>query len=172
MDVGELLNYQPDRGAKRPREDDGENLRTKIKSNRDVRIQQIVPDPETDDLDTDRDMVLEKLLDREEDTEVEPVDESSVKKMILTFEKRSYKNQELRIKFPDNPEKFMETELDLNDILQEMHVIATMPDLYHLLVELNAIHSLLGLLSHENTDILFLVSCFYAKSQQEGCPFQ
>ncbi|XP_048097681.1 beta-catenin-like protein 1 isoform X2 [Alosa alosa] len=157
MDVGELLNYQPDRGAKRPREDDGENLRTKIKSNRDVRIQQIVPDPETDDLDTDRDMVLEKLLDREEDTEVEPVDESSVKKMILTFEKRSYKNQELRIKFPDNPEKFMETELDLNDILQEMHVIATMPDLYHLLVELNAIHSLLGLLSHENTDISIAV---------------
>uniref|UniRef100_A0A667YLA8 Catenin, beta like 1 n=1 Tax=Myripristis murdjan TaxID=586833 RepID=A0A667YLA8_9TELE len=76
----------------------------------------------------------------------EPVDESSVKKMILTFEKRSYKNQELRIKFPDNPEKFMETELDLNDIIQEMHVIATMPDLYHLLVELNAVHSLLGLL--------------------------
>uniref|UniRef100_A0A8D0AQR2 Beta-catenin-like protein 1 n=1 Tax=Sander lucioperca TaxID=283035 RepID=A0A8D0AQR2_SANLU len=84
----------------------------------------------------------------------EPVDESSVKKMILTFEKRSYKNQELRIKFPDNPEKFMESELDLNDIIQEMHVIATMPDLYHLLVELNSVHSLLGLLSHENTDIL------------------
>uniref|UniRef100_A0AAQ5ZSC8 Beta-catenin-like protein 1 N-terminal domain-containing protein n=1 Tax=Amphiprion ocellaris TaxID=80972 RepID=A0AAQ5ZSC8_AMPOC len=78
----------------------------------------------------------------------EPVDESSVKKMILTFEKRSYKNQELRIKFPDNPEKFMESELDLNDIIQEMHVIATMPDLYHLLVELNAVHSLLGLLTY------------------------
>lgn len=50
----------------------------------------------------------------------------------------------------------MESELDLNDIIQEMHVIATMPDLYHLLVELNAVHSLLGLLSHENSDILFL----------------
>lgn len=37
--------------------------------------------------------------------QAELVDESSVKKMILTFEKRSYKNQELRIKFPDNPEK-------------------------------------------------------------------
>lgn len=37
--------------------------------------------------------------------QAEPVDESSVKKMILTFEKRSYKNQELRIKFPDSPEK-------------------------------------------------------------------
>uniref|UniRef100_A0A8C6PDZ7 Beta-catenin-like protein 1 n=1 Tax=Nothobranchius furzeri TaxID=105023 RepID=A0A8C6PDZ7_NOTFU len=90
--------------------------------------------------------------------DAEPIDESSVKKMILTFEKRSYKNQELRIKFPDNPEKFMESELDLNDIIQEMHVIATMPDLYHLLVELNAVHSLLGLLAvvdllQELTDI-------------------
>lgn len=54
----------------------------------------------------------------------------------------------------------MESELDLNDIIQEMHVIATMPDLYHLLVELNAVHSLLGLLSHENSDILFLKRCF------------
>lgn len=51
----------------------------------------------------------------------------------------------------------MESELDLNDIIQEMHVIATMPDLYHLLVELNAVHSLLGLLSHENTDILWFM---------------
>ncbi|KAK2500654.1 hypothetical protein MC885_013783 [Smutsia gigantea] len=90
----------------------------------------------------------------EEMTVEEPLDESSVKKMILTFEKRSYKNQELRIKFPDNPEKFMESELDLNDIIQEMHVVATMPDLYHLLVELNAVQSLLGLLGHDNTDIL------------------
>ncbi|TMS16937.1 Beta-catenin-like protein 1 [Larimichthys crocea] len=52
----------------------------------------------------------------------------------------------------------MESELDLNDIIQEMHVIATMPDLYHLLVELNSVHSLLGLLTvvdllQELTDI-------------------
>lgn len=51
----------------------------------------------------------------------------------------------------------MESELDLNDIIQEMHVIATMPDLYHLLVELNAVQSLLGLLGHDNTDILWLL---------------
>lgn len=113
---------------------------------------------ETEEMTGDRKKILEKLMDQdEEEPEAEPVDESSVKKMILTFEKRSYKNQELRIKFPDNPEKFMESELDLNDIIQEMHVIATMPDLYHLLVELNAVHSLLGLLSHENTDVAIAV---------------
>ncbi|CAL8324849.1 unnamed protein product [Merluccius merluccius] len=166
MDVGELLNYQPDRGAKRLRDEDGgggEEARggKQVKGARDLArhrdLAALGPgdDPDVEETTEDRKRILEKLMDRdEEEPEGEPVDESSVKKMILTFEKRSYKNQELRIKFPDNPEKFMEAELDLNDIIQEMHVIATMPDLYHLLVELNAVHSLLGLLSHENTDIL------------------
>lgn len=61
-----------------------------------------------------------------------------------------------KIHFPPHFTRFMESELDLNDIIQEMHVIATIPDLYHLLVELHAVPSLLGLLSHENTDILYL----------------
>ncbi|XP_055366355.1 beta-catenin-like protein 1 [Betta splendens] len=178
MDVGELLNYQPDRGAKRPREEDGgaaggeeDSRRGKHKKGLSARELARYRESEAGgdgneggfemrDTETtgDRKMILEKLMDRdEEEPEAEPVDESSVKKMILTFEKRSYKNQELRIKFPDNPEKFMESELDLNDIIQEMHVIATMPDLYHLLVELNAVHSLLGLLSHENTHVAIAV---------------
>uniref|UniRef100_A0A4W5PNK4 Beta-catenin-like protein 1 n=1 Tax=Hucho hucho TaxID=62062 RepID=A0A4W5PNK4_9TELE len=154
MDVGELLNYQPDRGAKRLRagDDDDDDPRNK-KAGRE--LARHLEGDDSEDLSGDRKRILEKLMDEDaDDQEGEPVDESSVKKMILTFEKRSYKNQELRIKFPDTPGRFMETELDLNDIIQEMHVIATMPDLYHLLVELNAVHSLLGLLSHENTDIL------------------
>ncbi|CAN9515840.1 unnamed protein product [Ophioblennius macclurei] len=175
MDVGELLNYQPDRGAKRPREEDGgaaggdEDSRggkqqKGLSAREQARYREALAAAagmEGADMDEglgDRKKILDKLMDQDgEEPEAEPVDESSVKKMILTFEKRSYKNQELRIKFPDNPEKFMESELDLNDIIQEMHVIATMPDLYHLLVELNAVHSLLGLLSHENTDVAIAV---------------
>ncbi|KAE8293136.1 Beta-catenin-like protein 1 Nuclear-associated protein [Larimichthys crocea] len=177
MDVGELLNYQPDRGAKRPRDEDGgaaagggdEDSRGG-KQHKGIGARELAryreaagievggEMGEADELTGDKKKILEKLMDQdEEEPEAEPVDESSVKKMILTFEKRSYKNQELRIKFPDNPEKFMESELDLNDIIQEMHVIATMPDLYHLLVELNSVHSLLGLLSHENTDVAIAV---------------
>ena len=45
----------------------------------------------------------------------------------------------------------MESELELNDMIQEMHVIATVPDLYHILVDLNAVQSLLQLLGHDNT---------------------
>ncbi|MBZ3872215.1 Beta-catenin-like protein 1 [Sciurus carolinensis] len=158
MDVGELLSYQPNRGTKRPRDDEEEELKTRRKQAgpRERGRHREEEAAVVEEADDDKKRLLQ-IIDREgeeEEEEEEPLDESSVKKMILTFEKRSYKNQELRIKFPDNPEKFMESELDLNDIIQEMHVVATMPDLYHLLVELNAVQSLLGLLGHDNTDIL------------------
>uniref|UniRef100_A0A8C7TM60 Beta-catenin-like protein 1 n=1 Tax=Oncorhynchus mykiss TaxID=8022 RepID=A0A8C7TM60_ONCMY len=164
MDVGELLNYQPDRGAKRLRagDDDDDDPRNK-KAGRE--LARNLEGDDSEDPSGDRKRILEKLMDDDEDAddqEGEPVDESSVKKMILTFEKRSYKNQELRIKFPDTPGRFMETELDLNDIIQEMHVIATMPDLYHLLVELNAVHSLI---LHSLIQLIYLYLCY---SIEEG----
>uniref|UniRef100_A0A674IX84 Beta-catenin-like protein 1 n=1 Tax=Terrapene triunguis TaxID=2587831 RepID=A0A674IX84_9SAUR len=159
-----FLLPQPNRGTKRPRDDEDEDIKARRKqaSARERsrhREEEAAALEETDD----EKKKLLQMVDKEgeeEEEEDEPLDESSVKKMILTFEKRSYKNQELRIKFPDNPEKFMESELDLNDIIQEMHVVATMPDLYHLLVELNAVQSLLGLLGHDNTDILSLLEHF------------
>ncbi|ELK04173.1 Beta-catenin-like protein 1 [Pteropus alecto] len=150
---------QPNRGTKRPRDDEEEELKMRRRQAGSTRERSRHREEEmtvVEEADDDKKRLLQ-IIDREgeeEEEEEEPLDESSVKKMILTFEKRSYKNQELRIKFPDNPEKFMESELDLNDIIQEMHVVATMPDLYHLLVELNAVQSLLGLLGHDNTDIL------------------
>ncbi|XP_057337862.1 beta-catenin-like protein 1 isoform X2 [Microplitis mediator] len=85
--------------------------------------------------------------------EVEALDEANLKRMVLLFEKRAFRNQEMRVKFPDQPEKFMESEVELHETLQELHVVATNPELYPLMVELRAIPSLLELLSHENTDI-------------------
>ncbi len=35
------------------------------------------------------------------------MDEMGLKKMILQFEKKSYKNQEMRIKYPDLAEKWV-----------------------------------------------------------------
>ncbi|XP_075701392.1 beta-catenin-like protein 1 [Rhinoderma darwinii] len=156
MDVGELLRYQPDRGAKRGREDDPDEVKPPRKERGGRKWHR----DEDKALQEDERKALgttEGASSAADDDDVEPLDEGAMKRMILTFEKRSYKNQELRIKFPDNPEKFMESELDLNDIIQEMHVIATIPDLYHLLVELNAVQSLLGLLGHENTDVCIAV---------------
>lgn len=104
-----------------------------------------------------RQIVEEKLIEYEEQENSEltdgPLNESLLKKMILSFEKRVLKNQELRIKFPDDPRKFMESEIELNDAVEELHVVATVPELYPVLVELGTVKSLLSLLSHDNTDI-------------------
>lgn len=43
--------------------------------------------------------------------------------------------------------------MELFEIIKELHVLAAMPDLYSLFVDLNAVQSILELLSHENTDI-------------------
>ena len=43
----------------------------------------------------------------------EALDETALKKMILQFEKRVFKNQEMRIKYPDLPEKWVEVFLSV-----------------------------------------------------------
>lgn len=51
------------------------------------------------------------------------------------------------------PYRFMESELELHESVQELHALATVPDLYVLAVDLNLLSILLGCLSHENADI-------------------
>lgn len=94
---------------------------------------------------------------------VGPLDRTGVKKLIHNFERKSLKNQELRIKFAGEPIKFMDAELELFSAIQEMHVISTQPEMYPILLEMNVIFSLMGLLSHENSDI----SCAAVRLLQE-----
>jgi len=95
----------------------------------------------------------EKIEEMLEQNEEAAVDETGVKKIILQFEKKALKNQETRIKFPDQPEKFMESEMELHTALQNLHTLAIVPDFYPIIVDLNCVPSMLGLLSHDNSDI-------------------
>lgn len=47
--------------------------------------------------------------------------------------------------------------MELHETIQEMHAVATVPDLYPIMVELQAVPSLLELLAHENTDVAVAV---------------
>ncbi|XP_076469912.1 beta-catenin-like protein 1 [Babylonia areolata] len=152
MDVGELLSFKPQKPdlISKRKEDEEDEEEPAAKKRKGGHGGSALPAEGVNE--------QEKILQMmDEVPEAEPMDDTSLKKMLLQFEKRVYKNQEMRIKFPDMPEKFMESELELNDILQQMHVIATVPELYHVLVELNTVRSLLQLLSHENTDIAIAV---------------
>ncbi|XP_062562192.1 beta-catenin-like protein 1 [Armigeres subalbatus] len=166
MDIGELLSFKPEQTPKRPSdfdEDDEDSpeyrpvataepppkVRRENTSNARDTPQVSQKEPQISEQER---LDILKYVESEE-AEGEVLDEASLKKILLLFEKRVLKNQEMRIKFPENPEKFMESEIELNDVLQELHSVATVPDLYPLLVELNGVSSLLELLSHQNTDI-------------------
>ncbi|KAK9196862.1 hypothetical protein WN943_004995 [Citrus x changshan-huyou] len=84
---------------------------------------------------------------------VEALDLRTVKKLVLSFERRLKENIEARLKYPDQPEKFADTEVDLHEELDKLKVLAGGPELYPDVVNLNVIPSILGLLSHDNTDI-------------------
>ncbi|BBN19842.1 beta-catenin-like protein 1 [Marchantia polymorpha subsp. ruderalis] len=94
------------------------------------------------------------LLEALESSEVvEVIDVRGLKKIVLGFERKLRDNLEARMKYMDQPDKFVESEVDLDEEIKKMHSLAAAPDLYPELVRLNAVSSILGLLSHENTDI-------------------
>ncbi|PSS00257.1 Beta-catenin-like protein [Actinidia chinensis var. chinensis] len=84
---------------------------------------------------------------------VEVLDLKTLKKLVLSFERRLKDNIEARLKYPDHPEKFADSEIDLHDEIHKLKILAGGPELYPELVNLNTIPSILGLLSHDNTDI-------------------
>ncbi|KAK9890502.1 hypothetical protein WA026_010581 [Henosepilachna vigintioctopunctata] len=163
MDIGELLDYKPPQALKRPLEEDEEITTEKqrkmkrlarAKANKMSKQAASVPSlaQTLDQISEEERQEIIKFVETEQ-TQGEVIDETTIKKIILSFEKRSLKNREMRIKFPDAPEKFMESEVELHEILQEMRVLSTAPDYYPLLVKLHVISSLLELLSHDNSDI-------------------
>lgn len=98
----------------------------------------------------------------------EILDAGAIKRILLSFEKKVSKNQEMRVKFPDMPEKFMESELELNDEIQKLHVVATVPEYYPVLTETNVLQTILGLLSHDNSDISIAVIDLLQELTDEG----
>lgn len=97
--------------------------------------------------------VEEDEEDEEEPPKIEQLDVQSLKQLLVSFEKKITANQKMRIKFADDPEKFMRSEFELHKEIEELHVVAASPELYPILVQTNAVNSILGLISHENTDI-------------------
>ncbi|WDK20798.1 hypothetical protein CGRA01v4_12086 [Colletotrichum graminicola] len=89
----------------------------------------------------------------EESNAPDKIDAGWVRKTALNFEKRITKNAELRAKFADDPQKFIESEADLDAAIKDLSILAEHSALYPQFVKLGCVASLVGLLAHENTDI-------------------
>ncbi|GAQ81024.1 beta-catenin-like protein 1 [Klebsormidium nitens] len=101
----------------------------------------------------DVDMALLEAAEKEAGQGVETLDARTLKRMVLSFEKRVTENLEARMKYADAPEKFVGSEVDLDEEVKKLHALSAAPELYPELVRLNVVPSLVGLLSHENVDI-------------------
>lgn len=99
------------------------------------------------------DLSLLEALEKSQQNAIETLDLKTLKKLALSLERRLNANTAARLKYPDNPEKFADSELELHDELQKLKILAGAPELYPDLVSLGTVNSITGLLSHDNTDI-------------------
>jgi beta-catenin-like protein 1 len=94
---------------------------------------------------------VNKLVDQAED--IKALDVSSLKALLLKLEKKINHNQDQRIKFAKAPEKFMDSELDLHAVITELSAVAASPELYPTILQTESLTSILGLITHDNTDV-------------------
>ncbi|XP_027334129.1 beta-catenin-like protein 1 isoform X1 [Abrus precatorius] len=100
----------------------------------------------------DVDLSLLEAIEKSQNA-VEVLDLRTLKKLVLSFERRLKENIEARLKYPNQPDRFADSEVELHDELQKLKVLAGAPELYPDLVSLNVVPSIVDLLNHDNTDI-------------------
>ena len=88
-----------------------------------------------------------------DDSAVVNLDITNLRQLLLNFEKKFNKNQMMRMKFSDNPEKFMDSEIELNVEINNLYTLAASPELYPAFIQSGSLQSVMGMITHENTDI-------------------
>ncbi len=96
---------------------------------------------------------IQRLLAEADTHPVAAMDAAKLKQMVSSLVKAARKNQRLRVKHPDDPTKFMDSEVNLDEEIKAMHAVAAAPELYSQLVSLGGVSGLVELLTHDNTDI-------------------
>lgn len=99
------------------------------------------------------DLSLLEALEQAQQNPVEAVDHKTLKKLVLSFERRLKDNTAARLKYPDQPDRFADSEVELHDELQKLKILSAAPELYPELVSLGAVASITQLLNHDNVDI-------------------
>ncbi|KAI9342789.1 DUF1716-domain-containing protein [Zopfochytrium polystomum] len=102
---------------------------------------------------SDRQREIYDIVDSAEDNGPAMIDVPALKKMIARLEKAAAKNEEMRVRFPDEPLKFIESEADLDEELNNLMAASAAPELYPQLISLGTVNTILELLGHENTDV-------------------
>lgn len=76
-----------------------------------------------------------------------------LRKTALNFEKRITRNAEQRARFEGEPQRFIQSEAELDAEVKALSILAEHPALYPEFARLGCAASLVGLLAHDNTDV-------------------
>ncbi|SBS83929.1 beta-catenin-like protein 1, putative [Plasmodium ovale] len=101
------------------------------------------------------DIDIDEILKQAEN--VECIDENSIQKFANILKKKKSKNERDRIEHPDKPEKWVSSEVDLDEILVNAKNLSVCTNLYKSMVECNVFGDIVDLLNHPNNDIVIEV---------------
>jgi hypothetical protein len=93
-----------------------------------------------DELDED---TLRRMLEEADKLQVQEIDGTRLKQLLLALEKRINANQRMRVKHANSPEKFLDSEVDLDEAVRELAPLATGG--VNALVAWHALHCVLSL---------------------------
>eukprot|EP01036_Dinobryon_divergens_P024474 gene24474-32925_t len=76
-----------------------------------------------DENENEDDNKISRLLAEAEQSGISQLNAAGLKSLLLvSFEKKITKNQKLRVKYPNDPDKFMASEMELHEEIQELHI--------------------------------------------------
>ncbi|WFD26261.1 hypothetical protein MNAN1_001238 [Malassezia nana] len=79
---------------------------------------------------------------------------AETRQLLTQLERAMEKNQEMRLKYPDDPRRFVESEAQLDSALRALVLLTTNAStLYPVFLQQGSVAHVVGLLAHENADI-------------------
>ncbi|KAF8205017.1 Catenin-beta-like protein [Pholiota molesta] len=99
--------------------------------------------------------IFEQAEGNEAEDEVQQLTITQLRRSLQGFERALNKNQDQRSKYPDDPSKFIDSEADLDSAIKALLPLSQSPSLaYPELVRSGTLTMAIGLLTHENVDIV------------------
>ncbi|GIX60778.1 beta-catenin family protein 1, putative [Babesia caballi] len=92
-------------------------------------------------------------MDSTVDEERECITASNLRRHVSLFEKRLLRNQQVRLEYTDDPERWVKSEVDLDEQIGWFRDLSTQPELFRQFEELGGLRMLREALSHPNIDI-------------------
>ncbi|KAL9712906.1 hypothetical protein Ac2012v2_004146 [Leucoagaricus gongylophorus] len=99
--------------------------------------------------------IFDSAVGEKPSVELEGLSVTSIRRLLLRFERAVNKNTGQRSKYPDDPTKFIDSEADLDLAIKSLLPLSQILSIaYPELVKSGTVDHLIGLLSHENMDIV------------------